>query len=257
MGHEGMERADCAPLAEELPTHMQGQTSIRTLIRTARRTPVSDPSTSRSWWTLALALFSVICMGFASTAQAQLIRPPEKLTYTNRFDVYGGIGLDTMVAGRTLLKRMNFGEFEAQGTYWMVPRFGLVADLRGEGGTTPVNANPYKIDRASVYQFMAMGGLQMRGARNQHFALNYHALVGAAHGLFDTNIGNTQPQQVGMFPNSTSPVAALGISLDINRGAHWAVRIQPDAMIRAYDSSDVTEDFSMSAGILYRFGKRK
>ncbi len=231
MGHEEIERAGSARLSGKAAGRRLGA------------------------WSIAVAL--LVCFALAGVAQAQLIRPTEKLKYDNRYDAYGGMSLDTLVAGRTLLKRMNLGGVEVQGTYWPVPRFGLSLDFRGDGGTTPVNANPYKIDRAVVYQMMYLGGLVMRGPRNQHFALNYHAYGGVTHGMFDTNIGNTPPQDVGMYSNRTKPMEALGISLDINRGTHWALRIQPDAMIRQYSSSETTEDFSMSAGILYRFGRKK
>lgn len=236
MGHEGIERAGCARL--------NGGTLLRA---NGRRL---------AGWSIVATMAAAIFGAFTGTAQAQLVRPGERVTYTNRYDIYGGIALDTLVAGRTLLKRMNLGGFEAQGTYWVFPRVGLGVDLRGDGGTTPVNANPYKIDRAVVYQQMYLGGVQVRGPRNQHFALNYHGYFGVTHGMFDTNIGNTPPQNVGLYTNRTKPMAALGVSLDINRGAHWALRIQPDAMVRRYDSTETTEDFSMSAGILYRFGKR-
>lgn len=197
------------------------------------------------------------CVGFSGAAQAQLVRPVEKVKYDNKFDAYLGMSLDTVVAGRNLEARMNLGGAEAQGTYWMFPRVGFGLDLRADAGTTPVLPNPFGVNRAVVYQEMALAGAQVRGPKNQHFALDYHGYFGVTRGVFNADIGAKTPQQVGLYSNRTKPMAALGISLDINRGAHWALRIQPDAMIREYGSHDVTEDFSMSAGVLYRFGKKR
>jgi len=187
------------------------------------------------------------------------------VTYDNRWELYGGLSYMNSTAGPDFIPRMNMGGGELMGTRWLQTnhpflrpgRIGLALDVRGEYGTTPVwpNGPQYGLHRVLVFQNMAMGGLQMRGPKNQFFALNIHVLGGASRGDFSHGTEPAaQPQVVGLYTNRWAPIGAIGTSLDINLQKKIAVRLQPDLMLSHWgDATDTNAAFSM--GLIYRFGK--
>jgi hypothetical protein len=184
------------------------------------------------------------------------LAPAAPVTYDNKYEVYGGASFMNFQAGQNLPKRMNMGGWEALGTYWLNKKWGLGADVRGEYGTTPVFPNPYNIQsRPFVSMTTFMGGAQYRGPKNQHAALNYHAYFGAGHGVFDHSTNGVPPQNIGLFSNRTKGMAALGGSVDFNRSKNLAIRLQPDLILEHFGNS-TSEFFSISGGVIYRFGKK-
>jgi hypothetical protein len=178
------------------------------------------------------------------------------VTYGNKWEFYGGINLMTFQAGQALPKRMNLAGVEVLGTYWVTKRVGIGAEYRGEAGTTPVQANPYTT-RPLVYMNMGLFGAQVRGPKNQHAALNFHAYGGVANGVFNTSTGNIPAQyaNVGLYTNKTAPIGAVGASVDFNRSKRLAIRLSPDLMIERF-GTETREFFAISGGVVYRFGKK-
>jgi hypothetical protein len=222
----------------------------------------------RMWTGVVAALFVINGAASAQNAQLQssgaapaatrkigLIAP---VTYDNKYEVYGGLNFMNFQAGQALPTRMNLGGAEILGTYWWKPKLGLGAEWRGEWGTTPVHPNPYISGRPLVALNMIMGGAQYRGPKNQYAALNFHGYVGAAHGNFDHSTGVVPPDalpQIGLYSNTTAPIAALGASIDINHSKNMAIRISPDLILEHFGTETRTF-FAVSGGVIYRFGKR-
>ncbi len=215
----------------------------------------------------AVAMTMLLAVG-AKKAEAQDVgklgqAPP--VTYANRYELYSGLNLMNFQAGQNLPKRMNLGGAEIAGTYWLTGKWGLTADYRGEAGTTPVDSNPYGISRPLVYMNMVMGGAQYRGPKNQFAALDFHAYGGMSRGVFDGGTdgngvisGRTATQNaaaVGLYSNRTSPIFALGGSLDVNRSKNWAIRLSPDLIVEHF-GTETREFFALSGGVVYRIGKK-
>ncbi len=203
------------------------------------------------------------------------LAPSTGPTYDNKWEAYGGLSFMNGQAGQQVPKRYNMGGGELQGTYWLggpmsgslIGRhLGISADYRFEAGTTPLSPNSYNLNRVLVQQSIASGGVSWRGPKNRYVAVDYHALAGATHGIFDhaivgypsNNQGITPPTtgDVGLYSNRTSPWGAAGGSIDFNGGQKWAVRLSPD-MIFEHFGTETREYFSISLGVMYRFGKRK
>jgi hypothetical protein len=236
----------------------------------------TDSKTGTRWYgTRALAgvLTAGLLMAGAAQMQAQAatqqgkIGPAAPVSYDNRYEIYGGLNFMNFQAGQQLPTRMNLGGGEILATYWLTKKLGLGLDYRGEAGTTPVfpqaNVSPYYIVRPLVYMHIGMVGAQYRGPKNQYAAINYHAYVGAGHGVFDATQKANQPStgtsgfftQTGLYTNRTKPIAAIGGSLDINRSKNFAIRLQPDLILEHF-GTETREFFAISAGVVYRFGKR-
>jgi len=191
------------------------------------------------------------------------IAPNAPVTYDNKYEIFGGLSYMNFKAGTAVPQKMNMGGWEAQGTYWVTPMWGATVSGRGEYGTTPVLANPFGSNnpiydlasRVLVYQHMGMAGVTRRGPKGRYAAIEYHALAGMSVGVFNAGTGLIQPQQIGLYTNSTSFVAALGGSVDFNQSAHFAIRLSPDLILNKF-GSPVDEFFAISGGVIYRFGKR-
>jgi hypothetical protein len=214
-----------------------------------------EKQTARKGAWLAVLALALAMLATSTHALAQTLgAPPAPVKYDNRYEVYGGLNMMTFYAGRYLPKRMINGGWEGLGTYWLTHRVGLSLDGRGEYGTTPVLPAAGNVNRPLVYQHMLMAGAQVRGPRNQNFALSYHGYYGVSKGTFDKGTGGLPPQNFGLYTNRTKPVAALGIALDINRSARWAVRFSPE-MVMTHFGDEWVDNLSISGGVLYRFGK--
>lgn len=218
---------------------------------------------------IAVLLVACVLPAISRSAQAQTkIGPAAPVTYDNKYEVYGGLNFMNFKAGENLPKRMNLGGAEIEGTYWLRNKWGLSAEYRGEAGTTQVypNASIYGIHRPLVYMNMGLAGLQYRGPKNQHAAINYHAYGGIASGVFDAGTQGAGPgniytatqnaQLVGLYSNHSAAIVALGGSLDFNRSKNWAIRLSPDLILEHF-GAETREFFAISGGIVYRFPLKK
>jgi len=191
----------------------------------------------------------------STLAQAQngKIGPAAPVTYDNKYEAYGGINYMNFQAGQDLPKRMNFAGAEASLTYWTpVSRLGVTGDYRFEGGTTPVFPSPGSSNpaRQLVYMNLGMAGVTYRGPKGHYAAIDYHALIGAADGIFN----GPASYNVGLYTNRTKPIGAFGGSLDYNYSKNIAVRLSPDLIIEHF-GTEYREFFAISGGLIYRFGK--
>jgi hypothetical protein len=210
-----------------------------------------------------MALLGAVWMAAAAQDQASAdagaqgkLAGAAPVTYANRYEVYGGINFMNFQAGQYVTERMNLAGIEVLGTYWLTHKIGLGLDFRGDDGTTPTLPIPaaYYKGRPLVELYTGMAGVQYRGPKNQHAAMNYHAYGGLSHGIFDETAGIYAPA-MGLYPNHTAPIFALGGNVDFNRSKQFAIRLQPDLILEQFGSG-TREFFSISGGIVYRIGKK-
>jgi hypothetical protein len=188
----------------------------------------------------------------APTLQNETLKP---LDYRNKYDIYGGLGFSHFNSGPALIPGANLGGFDLQGTMWLNMRYGATANVRGYYGTTGVVPNPYNIHGPFIYETQFMAGPSIRGPKNEHAALTFHALVGGSYGVFNTyiNPGLTGPN-LGLFNNGMTFATALGGSLDLNRSSKFSLRLSPDYLLTRFGGVSQNE-FAISVGILYRVSK--
>jgi hypothetical protein len=221
----------------------------------------------KKWNLSAVAAALMLGAGVAAVAQER-VGPPPPVTYDNKYEIYGGLQYMNFKAGENLPKRMNLGGAEIEGTYWATPRLGIALDYRGGAGTTQVfpNAGIYGITRPFIYMNSGLGGIEWRGPKNQHAAIQYHALGGIAYGVFDAGTQGSGPtpgssatanaRLVGLYDNHAAPIIALGGSLNMNRSRNWAIRLSPDLIVEHF-GNETREFFAISGGVVYRFPVRK
>ena len=206
-----------------------------------------------------------------SRTVATQITPQRVATYTEKYEIFGGLSFMNGQAGQNLPKRYNMGGGEVMATYWLggagkLKNLGIAADYRIEAGTTPILpvGTEFGLNRVLAYQNIISGGLQYRAIKGRYAAVNFHALAGGTHGTFDSAIQgypkDVTPQPtaafVGLYPNSTSPWGAAGGSVEFNYSPHIAIRISPDIIFEHF-GTETREFVSVGGGVVYRFGKRK
>ena len=190
----------------------------------------------------------------APTLQNESLKP---LDYRNKYDIYGGFASSHFNAGPALIPGANLGGFDIQGTMWLKMRLGATANVRGYYGTTGVIPNSFGIHGPFVMEHLFMAGPSIRGPKNEHAALTFHALVGGSYGVFDSAVDNgATPQQLGLFSNGVTLATAVGGSLDLNRSPRWSLRISPDYLLTRFGGVSQNE-FAISVGVLYRFRKMR
>lgn len=213
-------------------------------------------SLSQAGLALALALVGTA----TASAQNGKLAPRPIADYQNKYEIYGGLSFMNFQAGQNLPKRMNLGGGEAMGTWWLFDRLGVAGDYRFEAGTTPVFP-VHGFNRVLVTQNIGMAGVQYRGPKGRYAAVDYHALAGISHGVFDEAIrdypGGTPytTADLGLYSNRTKPMFALGGSIDFNYSRNLAIRVQPDLILEHF-GTELREFVSVSGGVVYRFGHK-
>lgn len=212
---------------------------------------------------IATAAITLLLPAAVTRAQ-DVFKPPVPVTYTEKYEVYGGVSFLNGQAGQNLPKRFNMGGGEAMATYWLTPKLGVAGDFRYEAGSTPVlpggqATTPRVQTRPLVTQTIGMGGLQYHWRGNHYAGVNFHALAGIDHGSFDHSNpglpGDVFTSATGLYSNRNTAIGVAGGSVDFNRSARFAVRLSPEIVFEHF-GDELREFFSISGGIVYRFGNR-
>ncbi len=234
-------------------------------IRSRRPGDAASPVVSRLLSAVPVLAVLFAALASPSNGWSQVFRPPKPVTYTEKYELYGGLSFLNGQAGQNLPKRFNMGGGEIMATDWLTPKIGIAADVRYEAGTTPVlpggqATSPRVQTRPLVSQFIGMGGVQYHLTGNHYAGINLHALGGVTHGSFDhSNPG--LPDSVffpatGLYTNRNSAIGTAGGSIDFNRSARFAVRISPEIVFEHF-GNELREFVSVSGGVVYRFGDRR
>jgi hypothetical protein len=192
-------------------------------------------------------------------------------TYSHRFEVAGGGGYLRFQSGSALQKN-NEVTFFMSGTYFLNPKLGIIADVRGAYGNakignpvTPTSPNLGYNPKISEYPFM--GGVAYRLYAKEKIAVSVTAEGGAAIGKFDGDAKGFQSKDIGVWQSATKPVFSLGANFDYNFYPNLAFRVSPTYVGTFYrlDPADtlhgppgtIQNNFGFNVGLVYRFGKIK
>ncbi len=205
------------------------------------------------------------------------VDPLSNVRYDNRFDVSLGMAYDHMKAGPSLLQGANLGGLDGDVSIWFTRHWGIQGSGRayvGTSGTAPndLNKNGGDLKGPMVKQYFFVGGLEGLGPHNKHGAFTGHVMFGGVYGNFQKDLLGVLPGYFDFYYNQIAPAGVAGGSIDLNRSAHWALRINCDAMMTHYNfqppptSGSTTlppkwaqfdVNYAMSVGLQYKFTKRK
>ena len=196
--------------------------------------------------------------------QARIARTTEE-TYAHRYELFGGGGFLRFRPGEYLQRNPEI-TWATSGTYYLNPKVGIIADIRGGYGNAKVGNTIYNIGNPLITEYTFMAGPSYRFYAKQKYAASVHALVGYSLGNFDGGSKGISATKLGMWATSNRPVFSVGANFDYNLYPNLAVRITPTYVGTTFQGKDlatgnsngsIQNNLGFNAGIVYRFGKIK
>jgi hypothetical protein len=205
--------------------------------------------------------------------KARIARTVEA-TYNHRYEVAGGGGYMRFRSGEYLRKNDEV-TFWTSATYFLNPKLGIIADIRGAYGNAKIGNNtsststppPFLSFNPQISEYPFMGGVAYRLYAKEKFAASVTAEGGAAIGKFDGGAKGLTSAELGVWQSTTKPVFSLGANFDYNFYPNLAFRVSPTYVGTFFrlDPTDtqhgppgtIQNNFGVNLGIVYRFGKIK
>jgi hypothetical protein len=178
-------------------------------------------------------------------------------TYTHRWELYVG-GEYMRFRPGPYLHNSGMGGWIVGATRYFNPRFGIIADARGDYGNNSLGAvngggnNTYNA-KFAVFPFTI--GPIYRFYGTSKFSVSASLQVGDIYGYFDKNTGPFPPTSVGFYPPGNVFAAIPSIHLDYNLSSGLAVRLSPHMLIDNF-GGNVDHNQGLALGLVYRFGKQ-
>lgn len=196
-------------------------------------------------------------------------------TYSHRYEVGGGGGYLRFQSG-SLLQKNNEVTFWMTGTYFLNPKLGILADVRGAYGSAKIGNNQSTADggppvflnfNPPISEYPFMGGVAYRVYAKEKLAVSVTGEGGAVLGKFDGASKGFQSKDLGVWESTTKPAFSLGANFDYNLFPNLAFRVTPTYLGTLFrlGSDDTTHgpqgsiqnNFGVNVGFVYRFGKIK
>jgi hypothetical protein len=189
-------------------------------------------------------------------------------TYSHRYEVAGGGGYLRFRSGEYLRKNDEV-TFWMTGTYFLNPKLGIVADVRGAYGNAKIgNSAPNFLPfNPQISEYPFLGGVAYRVYAQEKYAVTLTAEGGAALGKFDGGSKGLPSSAIGVWQSTTKPAFSLGANLDYNFYPNLAVRLTPTYLGTFYrlDPLDpspsphgsIQNNWGINVGLVYRFGHIK
>jgi|SRR6266702_3306209 len=235
-------------------------------------------STQRLVVVFFIALFSIAAMS-GSNAHAQVRRSRRESnanrkariertiqeTYSHRYEIFGGGGYLRFRSGQ-YTQNNNEVTWATSGTYFLNPKLGITADIRGAYGNAKIGNTVYNIPNPLITEYTFMGGATYRFYAKQKFAISGNALAGYSLGNFDGGSKGIPATKLGLWATANRPVFSAGVSFDYNFYPNLAVRVTPTYVGTTFTGINLSNGSSngliqnnvgFNAGIVYRFGKIK
>jgi hypothetical protein len=234
---------------------------------------------SKNMQRLAVAFFVVTITAASASAHAQGHRTRRESnanrkariertiqeTYGHRYEIFGGGGYLRFRSGE-YLQRNNEVTWATSGSYFLNPKLGITADIRGAYGNAKVGNTIYNIGNPLITEYTFMGGPSYRFYAKQKFAVTGNVLGGLALGNFDGGTKAIPATKLGMWATSNKPVISAGVSVDYNFYPNIALRVTPTYVGTFFNGIDqatgksngsIQNNLGFNAGVVYRFGKIK
>lgn len=186
-------------------------------------------------------------------------------TYSHRYEIFGGGGFLRFRSGE-LTQRNSEVTWATSGTYFLNPKLGITADIRGAYGNAKVGNTIYNIANPLITEYTFMGGASYRFRAKQKYAITGNVLAGYALGNFDGGSKAIPATNLGLWATAGRPAFSAGVSLDYNFYPNLALRVTPTYVGTTFTGIDQTtgksngtlqNNVGVNAGIVYRFGKIK
>jgi hypothetical protein len=195
-------------------------------------------------------------------------------TYSHRWEVAGGGGFLRFRTGEYLQKSSEVA-FWTTTTYFLNPKLGILADVRGMYGYAKLNNGATAPDGTPIFlnfnpqisEYPFMGGVVYRVYAKEKFAVAVTGEGGAALGKFDGGSKGIPSADLHVWQSGLRPVFSMGANIDYNFYPDLALRVTPTYVGTMYQLApadpspaphgSLQNNFGINIGIVYRFGKIK
>jgi hypothetical protein len=193
-------------------------------------------------------------------------------TYTRRYEIFGGGGYLRFRSGE-YLKRNNEITWATSGTYFLNPKLGITADVRGSYGNAKI-PNVFALNgdyNPLINEYMFSGGPTYRLYAKEKYAVSAVVTGGIAIGNFNGGSKGVDSPTIGMWYSNNRPVITAGLNFDYNFFPNLAFRITPTFAGTTFQGTTATgplatggsstggfqPNLGFNAGFVYRFGRIK
>ena len=186
-------------------------------------------------------------------------------TYSHKYEIFGGGGFLRFRSGE-FTQNNNEVTWATSGTWYLGPKVGIIADVRGAYGNAKVGNTIYNIPNPLITEYTFMAGPSYRFYAKQKYAISGHVLAGYSLGNFDGGSKGIGATKLGLWQTANRPAFSAGVNLDYNLYPNLAFRVTPTYVGTTFNGVNLTtgasngsiqNNFGINAGIVYRFGKLK
>lgn len=193
-------------------------------------------------------------------------------TYTRKYEIFGGGGYLRFRSGE-YLRRNNEVTWATSGTYFLNPKLGITADLRGSYGNAKIS-NVFALNNVFdplINEYMFSGGATYRFYMKEKYSVSAVATGGIAIGNFNGGSKGVNSTTLGMWESTNRPVITAGVNFDYNFYPNLAFRLTPTVAGTTFvgttaagplatggmQTGGFQPNLGFNAGIVYRFGRIK
>ena len=193
-------------------------------------------------------------------------------TYTRKYEIFGGGGYLRFRSGEYLKKNSEI-TWATSGTYFLNPKLGITADVRGSYGNAKI-PNVFALNgdfNPLINEYMFSGGATYRFYMKEKYAVSAVATGGVAIGNFNGGSKGVDSPTIGMWYSNNRPVFTAGVNFDYNFYPNLAFRFTPTLAGTTFQGTTATGPFAtggsstggfqpnlgINAGFVYRFGRIK
>lgn len=183
-----------------------------------------------------------------------------KETYSHRWEIYGGGGYLRFRSGE-ITQKNNEITWNAQGDYFLTPKFAIAADARGLFGNAKPVRGPFitQAPNPQINEYTFTGGVNYRFYAKEKLALSVQGLGGIGWGNFSGGAKGLTYVQTGFWQDAFRPAIIGDFVLDYNVFPNLALRVMPTYVGTTFTSpsgGSLQNNLGINAGIVYRFGKQ-
>jgi hypothetical protein len=199
------------------------------------------------------------------------VDPLAGVRYDNRFDLSLEMAYQHIKAGPNVLQGANLGGLNLSASYWLTRHWGIQGTERSFFGTSGAAPNTFvnssgqteNIQGPFIAEYVFVAGPEFLGPHNKHGDIILHVLGGGVYGEFEKDLRGQPPSLVDFYNNQVAPALVMGGHIDLNRSAHWVLRMTPDALLTDYGinygkkNKQIDINAGFSVGIEYKFKRTR
>jgi hypothetical protein len=188
-------------------------------------------------------------------AQATPEPPDDNFHYDNSWELSAGLAYAYLPSGPSVVPRADLPGLNVAATQWLLPRWGATGDYRAYVGLGDTNANPSTVNSPLFVENFVSVGPEYRWIRTSAIGISLHALAGGGYGTFNYHVpGGVTNKQLGIYANGGTFDLMGGANIDFNTASGLGIRVSPNVITTNF-SSDLRSSFTITAGVVWRFGR--